>query len=120
MPRSEEAPWEDKVNEQRAKFMAEHGLTMATWDSQGLLSTASRPAGPPLRPAQAAPERPAGPAAKLASAFAEKLKREHDTRFAASHFRPRLDVPEPKNDVPRAVRDREAERGRTSSNKRRR
>ena len=56
---------------------------------------------------------------KLAEAFQQRLKREHETRFAASHFKPRLDVPAATDNVPRAVRDREAERGASNKPKRR-
>lgn len=113
MPRSD---WEEQ-----AAFMRDVGATEAGWYMKldgdvVLVSLKLTPQTP--RPAQ--PQPPQGPAAKLANAFADRLKRDHDTRFAASHFRPRLDVPDVKDDVPRAVRAREAERGRPSPNKRRR
>jgi hypothetical protein len=103
---------------ERATFMREVGATHAAWaeETSELLSLTLAPQAP--RPAQP-PAAPKGPAAKLASAFADKLKREHETRFAASHFKPRLDVPTVSDNVPRAVRDREAERGASNKSKRR-
>jgi hypothetical protein len=109
MPRSE-------TNDERADFMARHGLMSAAWNEDGELISAARAPNAPIKPIA---ERPAGPAAKLADAFASKLKREHDVRFAASHYRPRLDVPSVTDNVPRAVRDREAERGASNKPKRR-
>lgn len=106
-------------NEARAEFMARHGLQHANWNEDGELIAATRFTAPVVRPPpQQQP--PAGPAAKLAHAFTERLKRDHETRFAASHFKPRLDVPEVTDNVPRAVRDREVARGGTSSKQRRR
>lgn len=105
-------------NEERAEFMARHGLVSAAWDANGALISATRSTAAPVRPASPAPA--PGPAAKLAETFAARLKREHDVRFAASHFKPRLDVPQTTDDVPRAVRAREASGGRSSSKQRRR
>jgi hypothetical protein len=108
----------------KAAFMREVGATDGAWEmvydgtkayerlvSLKLAAQAPRPAQPT---AAAAPQ---GPAAKTAAAFAERLKREHETRFAASHFKPRLDVPTVTDNVPRAVRDREAVSGNRPPNK---
>jgi hypothetical protein len=101
-------------NEDRADFMQRHGLVAASWDNDGNLISATRSMTAP-RPQQQA-EAPAGPAAKLAKAFQERLKRDNEVRFAATHFRPRIETPTtaPTDDVPRAVRAREASRGRPS------
>ena len=112
MPRSD---WE-----RQADFMRAHGATEATWQMNldgDVVLTSLKLAPTAPRPAQ--PAAPAGPAAKLADAFANKLKRDNEIRFAASHFRPRVETPDVKDDVPRAVRAREAAGG-ASSNKRRR
>jgi hypothetical protein len=103
---------------ERAEFMRSCGATHATWSEETaeLLSLTLSTQTP--RPAQ--PQPPQGPAAKTAAAFAERLRREHETRFAASHFKPRLETPKVTDDVPRAVREREAERGRTSHKPKRR
>lgn len=111
-------PMSSEINETRLELMLKYGLTTATWDSDGIITSASRPAETVVRPASPAPA--PGPAAKLAETFAARLKREHDVRFAASHFKPRLDVPQTTDDVPRAVRAREASGGRSSSKQRRR
>jgi hypothetical protein len=109
MARSE---WEAK-----AAFMREVGATEATWGATAFQDEAllSLKLAPQAKPAPPAP--PAGPAAKLAEAFQQRLKREHETRFAASHFKPRLDVPVATDQVPRAVRDREAASGNRAPNK---
>lgn len=93
-------------NEARAEFMARHGLSSARWNDDGDLVSADR-APQAIRPAAPAPQ--PGPAAKLAQTFAEKLRREHETRFAASHYKPRLDLPQTTDDVPKAVRARQQE-----------
>lgn len=109
MPRSD--------NEAKADFMARHGLVAAMWSEDGDLISATRSTTAPARPAQ--PAAPAGPAAKLASSFAERMKRDHDVRFAATHFRPRIDAaPVAEDPVPRAVRAKQqASSGRPSSRK---
>lgn len=116
-------PSVNDIDESRALFMARHGLTSANWDPEtGDLIAATRApvAVPrPVQPAQAG-VMPAGSVAKVADAFANRLKRDHETRFAASHFKPRLDVPKPTDDVPRAVRERSASDGRPSPKRNRR
>lgn len=109
MPRAE-------TNDERAEFMARHGLMAAAWDEEGTLISATR--SPTAARPQQAPSQP-GPAAKIADAFANRMKRDIDVRFAATHYRPRVDAPAnaPVDDVPRAVRAREAQRGRSPSNK---
>lgn len=109
-----------EVNEGRLSLMVKYGLTHATWDDKGVITSAGRAAGTPVpRPAEQAAAGP-GPAQKLADAFAARLKREHDTRFAASHFRPKLELPKVEDDVPRAVRAKSASDGRPSKSKRNR
>lgn len=100
-------------NEDRAEFMARHQLTAAAWNEDGDLISATRNASPAPRPVQAAQQ--PGPAAKLANAFAERVKRDHEVRFAASHFKPRFEAPQIHDDVPRAVRAKSASSGRASS-----
>lgn len=107
MPRSE---WEAK-----AAFMREVAATEAAWDPNDDVLVTLKLA--PQTPKAAQPAASQGPAAKTAAAFAERLKREHETRFAASHFKPRLDVPAVTDNVPRAVRDREAVSGNRAPNK---
>lgn len=103
--------------ERQADFMRAHGAVEATWseNAMGEVYLTSLKLAPQPKPVAAAP--PAGPAAKLAEAFQQRLKREHETRFAASHFKPRLDVPAATDNVPRAVRDREAVSGNRAPNK---
>lgn len=100
---------------ERAEFMREVGATHAAWaeDTSELLSLTLAPQQP--RPTQ--PVAQPGPAAKVAEAFQQRLKRDHDVRFAATHIRPRIEAPTnaPTDDVPRAVRAREASRGRSPS-----
>lgn len=110
-------PRNDRDWETKAAFMREVGAVEASWMGNGEVLVSLKLA--PQAPRPVAPAAPQGPAAKLASAFADKLKREHETRFAASHFKPRLDVPAVTDNVPRAVRDREAERGASNKSKRR-
>jgi len=99
-------------NTKRALFMAEHALVEAVWDEEGALVSAKRS---PTAAPRLAPVAPAGPAAKVADAFAGRLQRQHDVRFAASHFKPRLDQPKAADDVPRAVRSRGASDGRPAT-----
>ena len=103
------------VSEQRAEFMARHQLTHAKWEG-GELVEATRPVTPQRQATEVVP----GPAARMAAAFAERAKKEHETRFAASHYRPRLDIPAVKDDVPRAVRARESSNGGSPTSKRNR
>jgi lipoprotein-anchoring transpeptidase ErfK/SrfK len=112
------------LDEQRAEFVVRYGLTSATWDPHsGDLVAVTRPAPVAVpRPAQPAQPTamPSGAAARVADAFAARLKRDHETRFAASHFKPKLDAPKAEDDVPRAVRARSASDGRPSPKQRRR
>ena len=109
----------ESQNEARALFMARHGLIHASWHPDtGELIAANRPQMPLPRPADAPPSK--GVAAKVAENFAQRLKRDHDVRFAATHYKPRLDVPQVQDDVPRAVRTREASDGRPSKKQRHR
>lgn len=49
---------------------------------------------------------------KMRAQLLERKRREHETRFAHSHFKPPFVEPTPvRDDVPRAVRAREAARG---------
>lgn len=110
----------------KARFMREVNALDATWSVQALgldeepveVMTSLKLAPQTTRPAQPAPA--TGPAAKTAAAFAERLRREHETRFAASHYKPRLDIPKTEDDVPRAVRARSASDGGTSNKPKRR
>jgi hypothetical protein len=114
MPRSETQSPSDSWR-RKTDFMREVGATEAEWSHDGyLVSIKLAPITP--RPPQQQAEAPAGPAAKLAKAFQERLKRDNEVRFAATHFRPRIETPTtaPTDDVPRAVRAREASRGRPS------
>lgn len=101
--------------EERAAFMREVGATEAEWSYGGelialkLAPVQSRPAAQPAAPTP-------GPAAKVAESFASRLKRDHEIRFAASHFKPRLEVPETTNDVPRAVLAKSEPNGRAQNN----
>ena len=101
----------------KAEFMREVGALEATWSHDDeLMSLKLAPHAP--KPA-AAVQAPPGPAQKMAAAFADRLKREHETRFAASHYKPRLDVTAPVNDVPRAVLAKASD-GRASNKSKRR
>lgn len=109
-----------EVNEARLTLMAKFGLTAATWDEKGVITSASRAATalaprPPAQPGAM----PTGSATRVAEAFAARLKKDHETRFAASHFKPKLDVPKAEDDVPRGVRAKSAD-GRPSQAKSRR
>lgn len=99
----------------KAAFMREVGATEATWDgpeNDTLVTLKLAPQQPKSAATQPAP----GPAAKLANAFAERVKRDHDVRFAASHFKPRFEPPQTHDDVPRAVRAKQgASSGRAST-----
>lgn len=109
-----------EVNEARLSLMVKYGLTAACWDDKGIITQAARNATPIARPVDPGASAAAtGPAKKMAEAFAARLKRDHDTRFAASHFKPKLDIPKAEDDVPRAVRAKSASNGRPSPSKRR-
>lgn len=101
---------------EKAAFMRDVGATDATWGEDDELLALKLA---PQQPRQTS-QPPAGPAAKVAEAFKQRLKRDHETRFAASHFKPRLDVPVTQDDVPRAVRDRGASDGRPPNKSQRR
>lgn len=113
--------WRDK-----AAFMREVGAVEATWhpiDTETFMLVSLKLAPVAPRPVATQPAAlPKGTAAKLAESFAERLKRDHETRFAASHFRPPMSVPKPadSDDVPRAVRVRESSSGRPTKKQRRR
>lgn len=104
--------------ERKAAFMRDVGATEASWQYDGELMSLKL-APQPTRAAQPT-QPPTGPAARTAAAFADRMKREHEVRFAASHFKPRLDAPQTQDDVPRAVRARSASDGGTSNKSKRR
>lgn len=121
---------EDLENEHRAELMARHALTSATWDEHGMLVHALRGGGLPLgltsgqpglsTQSQAAPtraERTGGAEGleRMRKVMLEKRRAEHNIRFAHSHVKPRFEEdPEPvRDDVPRAIRAREADRAAT-------